>query len=96
MSPEQLSMLTSLVGFIKLLSSWPFAVFFFVLVIGPWLLAVFLAWAHKKRLDAAIAMYEHNVRLVEKYEEVAIDLKDVIVLNTQTMTTLVECIRRTK
>lgn len=38
-------------------------------------------------------MYESNVRLVQAYESVARDLRDVVVLNTQTMTTLTNDIR---
>lgn len=35
-------------------------------------------------------MYENNVELVKRYEDLAGDLKDVIILNTQAMTKLVE------
>jgi len=41
------------------------------------------------RFEAVVDMYESNVRLVEKYEELGGDLKDVIILNTETITTLV-------
>jgi len=92
-SPEQVSILTTLLAILKALSGWPFALLFFGLVIGPWVLATFLAWSYRKRFEAVVDMYESNVRLVEKYEQTASDLKDVIILNTQTMTTLVEKIR---
>ena len=35
---------------------------------------------------AAIQRYEDNVRLVTHYEELARDLKDVVMMNTQAMT----------
>ena len=93
MSPEQISILTTLLGILRALSGWPFALLFFGLVIGPWVLALFLAYSYRKRFEAVVDMYESNVRLVQKYEQVASDLKDVVILNTQTMTTLVESIR---
>jgi len=92
-SPEQISILTSLLAVLRALSGWPFALLFFCLIIGPWLLALLMAWSYRKRFEAVVDMYESNVRLVEKYEQTACDLKDVVILNTQTMTTLVEKIR---
>lgn len=38
-------------------------------------------------------MYESNVKLVKSYEELAKDLKDVVILNTQAMTRLKDDIR---
>ena len=38
-------------------------------------------------------MYENNVKLVESYEDLAKDLKDVVILNTQAMTRLNDDIR---
>ncbi|MBI9092288.1 MAG: hypothetical protein JEZ12_23995 [Desulfobacterium sp.] len=39
-------------------------------------------------------MYENNVELVKRYAELAGDLKEVITLNTQTMTQLVDNVCR--
>lgn len=39
-------------------------------------------------------MYESNVKLVKTYENLASDLKDVVVLNTQAMTRLSDEIRQ--
>ena len=38
-------------------------------------------------------MYESNVRLVNHYEDLAKDLKDVVMVNTQAMTALAKDIR---
>lgn len=46
-----------------------------------------------KDMEEIRGMYESNVRLVERYEEVAGDLKDVVVLNTQVMTRMNDDIR---
>lgn len=39
-------------------------------------------------------MYEHNVELVKQYRVLADDLKDIIIMNTQAMTKLVEKIEK--
>ncbi|MCF6246906.1 MAG: hypothetical protein L3J69_06040 [Desulfobacula sp.] len=39
-------------------------------------------------------MYENNAELVKQYKSLAGDLKDIIILNTQAMTTLVERIEK--
>ncbi len=38
------------------------------------------------------AMYERNVSLVQSYEELAKDLKDVVIMNTQAMTKALDSI----
>ena len=44
--------------------------------------------AYKEDMAETRRMYESNVRLVESYDSLAKDLKDVVVLNTRQMTTL--------
>ncbi|MBW2093009.1 MAG: hypothetical protein JRI34_12915 [Deltaproteobacteria bacterium] len=39
-------------------------------------------------------MYENNVRLVEAYEPLARDLRDVVIMNTQAMTRALEAIEK--
>lgn len=71
---------------------------------GPYGLLLVLWWFDARRLDAVLKehrgymdewreMYKNNVKLVENYDSVAGDLKDLVVLNTQTMTGLVHDIR---
>lgn len=43
---------------------------------------------YQKDMGEVRQMYESNVRLVEKYETMATDLHDVVVMNTQAMTGL--------
>lgn len=38
-------------------------------------------------------MYENNVRLVDHYEDLARDLKDVVLMNTEAMTSLAKDVR---
>ena len=92
MSPEQVTIMTNLLSIMKVLSGWPFAMFFFLLIVGPWILSLSLAYSSRKRFEGVVSMYEQNVQLVENYESVASDLKDVVMVNTQTFSTLTKAI----
>ena len=50
--------------------------------------------AYKDDMAEIRRMYENNVKLVEGYEGLAIDLKDIVILNTQQMTQLSDEIRQ--
>ena len=89
MSPEQIAILTGVLRLLETMSGWPFGILIFAVVVGPWVLALMLGYSYRKRFDAVVHMYERNVSLVEKYEKIGNDLKDVIILNTQTMEKLV-------
>jgi len=41
---------------------------------------------HKEYMEELRTMYENNVKLVEGYEDVANDLKEVVIMNTRAMT----------
>ena len=88
MTPDQLAVMGHLLTLLKAMSSWPFGVAFFVFVVGPWVLALILFYSQRKRFETVVSMYESNVRLVEKYENLAGDLKEVIIMNTQAITRL--------
>lgn len=90
---EQIAAMSHLLTLLKALSSWPFGVAMFLFIVGPWVLAVLLFYSQRKRFETVVSMYEANVRLVEKYEQIAGDLKDVIIMNTQAITRLDEGIR---
>lgn len=90
MGAEQVAILASLMSALEILSGWPCGVVIFMVVIGPWLLAMTLAYSHKKRFESVVRMYENNVDLVNRYEDVAKDLKEVVIMNTQTITRLVD------
>jgi len=93
MSPQEISAVASLIEMVHRVSGWPFGLMMFLFLIGPWMLAILIAYLQKRRFEAVVNMYEKNVSLVEKYEKVASDLKDVIILHTQTTTTLIGDIR---
>ena len=90
MTPDQITILASLLSILKIMSSWPFGILILMVVIGPWVLSLILAYSHKKRFEAVVRMYENNVDLVCKYEDVAKDMKEVVIMNTQTITRLVD------
>lgn len=90
MSPSEIAALTLIIDRVR---SWPVALLFFLVIVGPWVLALVLAYLQKKRFEGVVQMYQSNVRLVKDYEDgmtrygdLAKDLKDVIILNTQAMT----------
>jgi len=92
MSPDQIAAISSLLGLLKMLSSWPIAGVILFMVIGPWILAIMLFHGHRKRFDQVVQMYESNVRLLEETQRIATglkelngELKDVILLNSQAM-----------
>ncbi|PKN67174.1 MAG: hypothetical protein CVU57_04275 [Deltaproteobacteria bacterium HGW-Deltaproteobacteria-15] len=83
MSPEQITALTSLLSIMDKMSGWPFGLLFFMIVVGPWVLAIMLAYGYRKRFESVVGMYQANVRLVEKFIELSGDLKEVVIMNTQ-------------
>lgn len=93
MTPEQVTILTSLITIFKTLSTWPVASIIFIMVVGPWVVSLILAEGFRRRFERVVKMYESNVRLVEKYESIAMDLKDVVMVNTNTFATLTESIK---
>ena len=88
MSPDQISAITALANLLSSIGGWPLGVIIFVIIIGPWLFAMYLNSIWSSRFEAVVKMYKDNVSLVEELEEIANDLKDVVIMNTQAMTRL--------
>ena len=86
MSPPELQAITLLIDILGKMSGWPFGMLLFMAFVGPWILAITLAWFYQRK-------YENNVQLVKDYKSIASDLRSVIMLNTQTISTLIEDIR---
>lgn len=72
---------------------------------GPLGLVIFLWWydnrrivavlkQYKEDMDSQRKMYETNVSLVKDYHSVASDLRDVVIMVTQQMTTVASEIRQ--
>jgi len=68
----------------------------FTLIIGPWVISLLLAESNRRRFENVVDMYNSNVRLVEKYERIASEPKDIVIMNTQAQTSLTEVIRDLK
>ena len=66
------------------------------LIIVLWWLNMWFFWRilknYKSDMDEQRRMYANNVKLVESNDQLARDLKDVVIMNTQVMTKLVESI----
>ena len=86
MTPEQIAALTAISTIISKVGTWPIGSIVAAVVFGPWVVMGFISRGMEKRHEAAIKMYEENVKLVLAYEKVAEGLQDIIVLSTQTMT----------
>lgn len=86
MTPEQIAALTAISTIISKVGTWPIGSIVAAVVFGPWVVMFFISRAMEKRHEAALQMYQDNVKLVQAYEKVAEGLQDIIVLSTQTMT----------
>ena len=93
MSPGELSAIASFVKIISSVSGWPFGMIIFVIVIGPWVSAFLLVYLQSRRFEKVVVMYKNNFKLVEDYAHLATDLHDVVIMNTQAMTRLVDSIK---
>jgi len=94
MSPEQLAALVTFAEVLGKLSGWPFGIMLFLFIVGPWIMALMLVYLQGRRHEKVVLMYENNVRLVEKYERMAGEQKDVIIMSTQATTRLIDSIEK--
>lgn len=83
MTPDQIALLTGVIGLIEKVWAWPAGLLVGAIIIGPWMLSLALAHAERRRFDAMREMYARNVELVKNYENISADQKDMIILNTQ-------------
>lgn len=93
MTPGELSTIASFVKIISSISGWPFGMIIFLIIIGPWISAFLLVYLQSRRFEKVVTMYKNNFKLVEDYAKLATDLHDVVIMNTQTMTRLVDSIK---
>ena len=82
MTPEQIAALSAIASIIGQVGTWPIASLLAVIVLGPWAIMFCLARSNDKRLEAALKMYESNVKLVVNYEKIANEQVDTIRLST--------------
>jgi len=72
-------------------------------VAGPWGIVFFVWWQGQKenkkwedRFEAVKRMYENNVELVKRYDKLANEQQDVIIMNTQAMTKVADAIENNR
>ncbi len=88
MSPEQVTALTLLADMISKIGSWPIGGIIAIIILGPWIMMYLVSRSIEKRHNAAVEMYESNVKLVQNYEKIATEHVDTIRLNTAATTEL--------
>lgn len=88
MTPQDVAVLTALAALLKQIGTWPVLTVLIFVVIGPWIGMFILSRLQEKRHAAVVQMYENNVELVKGYEKIAEGLQDILVLSTQTMTSV--------
>jgi len=88
MTPDQISVLAKVSELIGQIGTLPIGTLLLIVVLGPYIFMFFISRAMEKRQEAALKMYETNVRLVEKYEQVADQQADTIRLATAATTEL--------
>ena len=86
MTPEQVSILTTVATILNQIGTWPVGTVLVTIAFGPWVMMFWISRAQEKRFDAVSKMYENNVELVKAYEQVSKRLHDTVVFNTQTLT----------
>jgi len=94
MSPDHLAAAAALIKIIEAMNGWHIGTILLVIIIGPWLLALVLSYLQTKRFESVVKMYESNVRLVEGYESISVDLREVVIMNTQAMTRACDAINQ--
>ena len=82
MTPDQISVLTAIAAIFDKVGSWPIGTVIVAVVICPWIGLWLFSRTMEKRHEAVIAMYQHNVKLVECYEKMAGEQADTIRLST--------------
>ena len=88
MTPDQISLLTAVVKIVENIGTWPIGSLIGVIVFGPWIVIGLVSRSMDKRHEAAMRMYENNVKLVENYEKIASEQADTIRLSTGATTEL--------
>jgi hypothetical protein len=89
MSPEQITLLAAVAKILESAGTWPIGTLIVGIMLGPWIVMGFVNRSMEKRHEAAVKMYEHNVKLVESYEKMAAEQVDTIRLSTAAITELV-------
>jgi hypothetical protein len=88
MTPEQHATITAIAAIISQVGTWPIGSIIALVVFGPWVIMGLVSRSMEKRHEAALKMYESNVKLVVNYEKISKDQADTIRLSTAATTEL--------
>ncbi len=101
MTAEQIAILSGIIGILDKLGTWPMGLLIFFSILGPWILCFLLSRSSEKRQEAlnqeqekryqaVQKMYENNVELVKTCNRLAEEHQELVIMNTQALTKLIE------
>ena len=93
MTPEQIGGLTALVGLMEKVSGWPVWFLILLAIVGPWIFMLILDRNNERRFLAQKQMYDDNVTLVENYQGISKDFKEMLIMNTQATQQMTDAIK---
>jgi hypothetical protein len=93
MTPEHISALTAIAAIVAKVGTWEIGSIIFAIIFGPWIMMYFVSRSMEKRHNAALMMYENNVKLVQKYDKIAGEQVDTIRLSTAATVELTQFLR---
>ncbi len=93
MDAQTLGLVSAVLTIFQKIGEGPIVISIVAIFLGPWACMAVIAIQQSKRFDAMKAMYESNVKLVEDYEGLARDQRDIITLNTAKWSEATESIR---
>jgi hypothetical protein len=93
MTPDQIAAVQAVASILSQVGTWPIGTVLFAVIIGPWIIVLFVSRSQDRRFEAVIEMYKNNVKLVENYEMIASEQADMIRLSTAATTELTTYLR---
>lgn len=94
MSPDQIGMVLAVLALVEKIAGWPLWVVILVILIGPWVTLFILDRNHERRAIASKKQYDNNVVLLKETQSIARDLREIVILSTQTMQQLTDDIEK--
>jgi len=91
LTPEHaIALIGNISTILRTLGSWPIGVTILLVVIGPWIAMFLLDRSQAKRFEKVVEMYEDNVELVKKFNQLAGSLQELVIINTQAITEITD------
>ena len=69
MNPTDLTTLIGLLKILQQMSTWPFGVFMFLVVVGPWMFSFMSERAHRRQLRTTLEQYRSDVSEIKRLYE---------------------------